>query len=76
MQDYKAIAKNGFLEIIINKNINPGNIQMEIKTKYKEKQEYINFLITTINNLTKEVTELSAYKYVNAEPIEIKKTLS
>lgn len=73
--DYKAISKNGFLEITINKNTNSGKMQIEIKTKDKEKKEYINFLITTINKLAEEVTKLSFYQYTNSQPIETKKNI-
>lgn len=70
MPDYKAISKNGFLEIIINKNTDSGGIEIKIKTKDKEKQDYIDYLIKKIDDYEEKLLKLYLRPVSNAERIE------
>jgi hypothetical protein len=75
MPDYKTISKNGFLEVLINKNTESGIIAIQIKTKDKEKQEYIDYLIKQINTHTEDLTQLYRFSMLNREHIEAKKKI-
>lgn len=75
MPDYKAISKNGFLEVLMNKNTDSGKIEIQIKTKDKEKQEYIDYLIKQINTHNENLIKLSDYPYTNSAHIEATKQI-
>ena len=69
MRNYRAISKNVFLEVLINKNTHSGKIEIQIKTKDKEKQEYIDYLIKKINTHNENLIQLSVLPHINSAHI-------